>query len=122
MSRIITIAAASILASLMFAADAFAHAHLLSTFPEQNSSINTSPEELDLNFSEALNLKFTGITLTGPENKSIPIGEPMLMDHDKMFMISLVGALAPGKYTVDWHAVSTDGHKTKGSYSFTIKP
>ena len=26
-----------------------------------------------------------------------------------------------GKYTVDWHVVSVDGHKTKGQYTFSVK-
>jgi len=29
---------------------------------------------------------------------------------------------APGKYTVTWHALSQDTHKTQGSFSFTITP
>ncbi|EBS0022956.1 hypothetical protein DTE83_24205, partial [Salmonella enterica subsp. enterica serovar Enteritidis] len=24
-------------------------------------------------------------------------------------------------YTVDWHVVSVDGHKTKGKYTFSVK-
>ncbi|WP_288770824.1 copper resistance protein CopC, partial [uncultured Escherichia sp.] len=24
-------------------------------------------------------------------------------------------------YTVDWHVVSVDGHKTKGHYTFSVK-
>ena len=28
----------------------------------------------------------------------------------------------PGPTRSSWHALSTDGHKTKGSYAFTIKP
>ncbi|MDU5691430.1 MAG: copper resistance protein CopC, partial [Citrobacter freundii] len=29
--------------------------------------------------------------------------------------------LEAGKYTVDWHVVSVDGHKTKGQYTFSVK-
>ncbi|MGU7670331.1 copper resistance protein CopC [Escherichia coli] len=28
--------------------------------------------------------------------------------------------LAPGDYKVDWHAVSDDTHRVKGSYSFSV--
>jgi methionine-rich copper-binding protein CopC len=27
----------------------------------------------------------------------------------------------PGKILVAWHALSTDGHKTHGSFSFTVQ-
>ena len=29
--------------------------------------------------------------------------------------------LRPGEYTVAWHVVSVDGHKTKGQYTFSVK-
>jgi methionine-rich copper-binding protein CopC len=31
-----------------------------------------------------------------------------------------VGSLATGTYTVTWHALSVDTHKTQGSFSFTV--
>jgi len=36
-------------------------------------------------------------------------------------MVPVTGTLADGSYTVDWHALSGDGHKTHGSYTFTVK-
>ncbi|MCD4599315.1 copper resistance protein CopC, partial [Proteus mirabilis] len=33
----------------------------------------------------------------------------------------LEGGLAEGNYSVDWSVVSVDGHKTKGSYQFSVK-
>ncbi len=39
-----------------------------------------------------------------------------------MLVVPVIGALETGTYKVDWHALATDGHKTDGSYTFTIKP
>ena len=44
------------------------------------------------------------------------------MDNNTTLMVPVSGTLAPGIYTVEWHALSGDGHKTHGSYKFTIKP
>ena len=33
-----------------------------------------------------------------------------------------INDLAPGKYTVAWHAVGDDTHKVDGKYSFEVKP
>ena len=33
-------------------------------------------------------------------------------------IVPLAQALQPGNYTVDWHVVSVDGHKTRGTYTF----
>jgi methionine-rich copper-binding protein CopC len=37
-------------------------------------------------------------------------------------MVPLSETLAPGAYTVEWHALSADGHKTNGAFTFTVKP
>jgi copper resistance protein C len=106
---------------LVLAGQAEAHAHLQSAFPADKSVV-ASAEEIDLTFSEALNLKFSGLELIGPDNKAVAIGEPMLMDNDTMLMVPLTGDFVAGQYRVEWHVLSADGHKTKGSYTFTIKP
>jgi len=35
-------------------------------------------------------------------------------------IVPITGKLAPGKYVVEWHALSTDGQDSSGSYSFTL--
>jgi methionine-rich copper-binding protein CopC len=102
--------------------EALAHAHLTAASPAGGSTIAAAPAELDLTFSEAVELKFTGVTLTGPGKAAVKTGAAMLSGGDKTLKVRLGGPLAPGAYTVAWHALSTDGHKTAGSYSFTIKP
>jgi copper resistance protein C len=41
---------------------------------------------------------------------------------DTTLVVPVTATLAAGTYTVDWHALATDGHKTNGSYTFTVKP
>ena len=118
-SRILSLAIA---ASLALAGEAFAHAHLQTSVPADKAVVATSPSELDLTFTEELNIKFTGITVKGPGNADVKTGAAMLMDGDKGFMVPVSDKLAAGDYTVEWHALSADGHKTNGSFSFTVKP
>ncbi|MFO1088020.1 MAG: copper homeostasis periplasmic binding protein CopC [Hyphomicrobiales bacterium] len=122
MKRLIT--SSTIVLALMAsgAGQAFAHAHLTTTTPAANSTVSASPTELDLKFSEDLNLKFSGVKVLGPDKKAVQTGQPMLMDGDTTLMVPLTSALAPGAYTVQWHALSKDGHKTHGDYTFTVKP
>jgi methionine-rich copper-binding protein CopC len=115
------LAAAAALAVLAPTAPAFAHAHLQTSFPAADSVQATPPTEIDITFSEDVNLTFTGVTLTGPDNNIVPLGDGMLMGGNAMFMVPISGTLAPGKYTVDWHALATDGHKTTGTFSFTVQ-
>lgn len=113
------IAAASVIA---FTGAAFAHAHLQAAVPAIDGTVAAAPTELDLKFSEELNLKFTGVKVKGPDKKEVKTDGAMLMDGEKTLMVSLPSGLPAGTYTVEWHALSQDGHKTNGSYKFTVKP
>ena len=107
---------------LALAGQAFAHAHLQSATPAVDGIVAAAPTELDLTFSEDLNLKFSGIKVTGPDKAAVTTGEGMLMNKNTTLMVPVTGSLKAGTYTVDWHALSADGHKTQGSYKFTVKP
>ena len=104
-------------------APAFAHAHLKSATPAAGGTVATPPTELDLTFSEGLNLKFTGVKVTGPSKAGVATGDAALgSGGDTTLVVPVTDTLAAGSYTVAWHALSTDGHKTSGSYTFTVKP
>jgi hypothetical protein len=116
-----TLALASTFALALTGA-AFAHAHLKSSTPTAGSTLAAAPKELDLTFTEDLNLKFSGLELTGPDKKVVLTGQAMLMDKDTTLMVPVMGALPRSIYTVAWHALSKDGHKTSGTFAFTVKP
>ena len=122
----ITVARSFALASVGLAAvsaPAFAHAHLKSATPPIGATVSASPPELDLVFSEGLDLRFSGATITGPDKRPVSTGTAALgAGRDTTLVVPITGALAGGAYTVTWHALSTDGHKTSGTYTFTVKP
>ncbi len=122
MSKLIRIFGTAAFIGFGLTGAAFAHAHLKSAVPAAGSTVSTAPTELDLGFSEGVNLKFTGIKVTGPGKAAVPLGEAMLMGGDTTLMVPVSGTLGAGVYTVAWHALSTDGHKTNGTYTFTVQP
>ena len=102
---------------------ASAHAHLKTAVPAADSTVAASPSELRLDFTEGVNLKFTGVMVTGPAGAAVPTGSATLAPgDDKVLVVPVSGPLTPGAYKVSWHALATDGHKTDGSYGFTVKP
>ncbi len=105
-----------------FTGEAFAHAHLTSAVPPVNATVTTAPTELDLHFTEAVNLRFTGVTVTAPDKSTVAIGDARLANGDTTLIVPIGGKLGAGKYTINWHALSTDGHKTQGTYTVTVKP
>jgi hypothetical protein len=52
-----------------------------------------------------------------------PTGKPSVDPADNSVLVAPVPqALKPGVYTVTWHVVSVDTHKTQGSFNFTVAP
>lgn len=91
--------------------------------PAAESIVATAPTELDLTFTEGVNLAFTGVKVTGPGGTASPTGPVRQGPGGSSTVIVPVAApLGAGTYKVDWHALAIDGHKTTGSYGFTIKP
>ena len=123
MTRRITLLVLASALSLGLAGEAEAHAHLKTATPAMGATVATAPAELDLGFSEGVNPTFTGVTVTGPAGAVAPTGTAKLgPGGDTTLVVLVTGTLAAGTYKVDWHALATDGHKTNGTYTFTIKP
>ncbi len=117
-----TVVALSLLGSALLSQQALAHAHLTSAEPAQQSEVSVSPDHLTLHFSEDLEAAFTGITLSQDGGKPIATGKASVEETSKSTLIvPVTHPLSHGKYQVDWHALSVDGHKTNGSYTFSVK-
>lgn len=122
MRNIVLAAAFIAFASVTFSGTAYAHARLEAAQPPIGGTVTVAPNEINLIFSEELNQKFTGVKVTGPDNREVQTGDARLMDGDKTIRVALPAGLAAGIYKVEWHALSRDGHKTHGEYQFVVKP
>jgi copper resistance protein C len=112
-----------LVAGLVSASPALAHAHLEAETPPADAVLAASPSALTLGFSEGLEIGLSGAILRGQDGRVIPTGGAVLAPNDdKKITVPLKGALSAGKYTVEWHALSKDGHATHGSYQFTVVP
>jgi len=116
------LSAAVFLSAMLTTASVFAHAHLQQQIPAADSTVSVSPQALTLTFSEGVERSFSGVTLSGPQNKPVATGKLARSDGNKVQLtLPLNEPLAAGEYTVEWHVVSVDGHKTKGQYHFSVK-
>ena len=111
------------LVSVAFSTAAFAHAQLQKAAPAVGSTIASSPSEIRLKYSEAVEPRFSGLTLAAQDGASQPIGPVSVNSGDPTVLVAKVGqTLKPGTYKVTWHVVSVDTHRTQGSFVFTIAP
>lgn len=110
------------LSGFMLAQQAQAHAHLKNSQPAAKSEVSVSPTQLTLNFTEDLEAKFSGVELKDSKGSVIKTDKATLSPDSKAeLIIKLDSPLKTGSYEVDWHALSVDGHKTQGSYNFSVK-
>ena len=108
---------------LLSATSAFAHAEFVKSTPAPDSTITASPNEIDITFSEAIDLKFSGAKLADSMNMDIATGAASLAKGgDITLVIPITKPLVAGDYVVAWRNLSKDGHKLKGSFKFTVKP
>ena len=100
---------------------ALAHARLKKSDPPAGGAVATSPNEIRLQFSEGIEPKFSGITLTRG-GETVPTGPAAIDPNDKATLVVPIGApLTVGVYKINWHAVSADTHKTEGSFNFEVR-
>jgi methionine-rich copper-binding protein CopC len=111
----------AILAAIFLAGPAFAHPKLDSASPAADVSVVASPKEIKLNFNEGIIAKFSGLELKDESGHAVAVGTPVGDPKDpKQLVVPVSTALAVGRYTVNWHAVSEDTHKVSGEYSFRV--
>ncbi len=107
-------------AALLGVGQAQAHAKLVTSDPAANATV-AAPKMIQLQFNEELAKKLSSAKLTDTDGKAVA-SMSMEAKDAKSLTVMPGTTLAPGLYTVSWIAVTTDdGHKTTGSFSFTVK-
>ena len=98
-----------------------AHAQLISSSPAANSLIPVPPSELNLSFSEAVDLDSIVVTILDENGAAIATGTPRFVSGSDRQVIVPVSDISVGTYTVSWTDRSaTDGHTVSGSYAFRV--
>ncbi|KAF9120929.1 hypothetical protein BGX30_002879 [Mortierella sp. GBA39] len=102
---------------LIHPAASSAHAYLTKSSPSDNEVMTQAPAKVTLQFNEALQPAFHSIIVmdsSGAEvnqgNSRVPAGQPAVLEVD------LKTGLPDGIYTVQWKAVSGDGHPVNGTF------
>jgi methionine-rich copper-binding protein CopC len=114
------LAAASLSLMLAGTSPAFAHAHLVKSNPAINSTVKAMPKMLTLTFTESVEAPFCTVVIENSAGKQIEKGKVQAVSghpNDIAVPLSIPGE---GTFRVIWHALSTDAHKTKGNFTFTV--
>lgn len=96
---------------------AHAHAMLDRAMPAPGATVHGSPGTVRMWFTEKLEPKFSGATVTGPSGQNVSGRASISGDQ----IIIGLPKLSAGVYRVNWRAVSVDTHRTEGSFTFEVK-
>jgi methionine-rich copper-binding protein CopC len=114
------------IAAATFAVGGVAQAHpkLTSATPAANATV-AKPAHIDLHFSEKLIPAFSKADLTMaamPGMAAMKMASTAVLAADGLSLVVTPKAPLPaGRYNVAWQVVSTDTHKSAGSYAFAVK-
>lgn len=117
---LLTLALALALLGLALPIPAIAHGHLVRSVPQAGGVATASLAEIRTEFTEAIEARFSGLELAGPNGQRITTGRVKV--EGATMVVPLTQPLAVGRYRVNWRVLSVDSHRTKGSFTFEVRP
>ncbi|ROS75373.1 copper resistance CopC family protein [Cellulomonas sp. PhB143] len=99
------------------ASAAQAHDVLVSTDPDDGSTVDAAPGTVSLTFDQPALAVGTQIDVFTPDGTDVSVGDAQVVDN--VVSQDVGGTLPAGDYTVQWRVVSADGHPIDGEFSFT---
>jgi copper resistance protein C len=102
---------------LLVTGEATAHALLDRAEPRVGNTVATAPREVTLWFTQKLEAAFSNLTVTNAAGERVDTGRVRVSGNQMSISLRPGGA---GKYSVTWHVLSVDAHRTDGSFSFQV--
>ena len=113
------------LAGILFLAaesKGWAHAFLDHSEPKVGSTITNAPFEIKLWFNQDVEPAFSSIKVQNASETEVDKKDTHRDAKNKALLVVSESPLPAGTYTVFWHVVSEDTHRTQGHFKFTIQP
>ena len=99
---------------------AFAHATPEAEDPRVGSTVTAPPQQVVIRFDAPIETLFSKLDVLDSNGQSKAEGAPQVNTETRTLTVRL-RPLPPGEYTVKWSVVAKDGHRTEGSYTFTVE-
>jgi methionine-rich copper-binding protein CopC len=123
MNWIRPIARLAMLAVLVIApggsAIAWAHAFPKAEQPLVGCTVSIPPSRVTITYDAPIESLFAKLDVLDGAGQEQTVGSPTVGPDRRTLSVKLK-PLKPGDYTVNWSVVAEDGHRTEGSYSFTV--
>jgi methionine-rich copper-binding protein CopC len=111
----------AIIASLAFPQTSFAHAIMVKSQPEADSTIADSPKQVDTWFNDKVGSEYKALAVINSAGQRVDNKDATQETFDHSHLYTTVSDLPPDTYTVRYRVVSMDTHIVTGKFKFTIK-
>jgi copper resistance protein C len=98
-----------------------AHAFLQQAEPGVGSTVQTSPSEVKIRFTEKIEPAVSKIQVFAESGKEVDKGDVHGARSDPTLLIVSLPKLGTGTYKVVWRVISIDTHPTEGNFSFHVR-
>jgi copper transport protein len=121
MKRALALTALVVVAIVVTAGPAFAHATAVSFSPAQGARLpaGSPPRVLSVGFDEGVQIPPNALQMFDSTGKQVQLG-PATHSNGEASMGATVPKIADGTYVVTWRAVSDDAHPVSGSWTFSV--
>jgi methionine-rich copper-binding protein CopC len=99
----------------------FAHAIMVKSQPEVDSTIAESPKQVDVWFNDKVGSEYKALAVINGAGKRVDNKDVEQETFDQSHLYITVTDLPPDTYTVRYRVVSIDTHIVTGKFKFTIK-
>jgi len=97
-----------------------AHAFLKDAEPGVGSTVQASPNEVKIRFTENIEPAFSSIQVFDASNRQVDKRDVHVDRSDHALLQISLPQLKAGIYKVVWRVVSVDTHVTNGSFTFRV--
>ena len=99
----------------------FGHAFVVNSSPAQSQSMPSSPQQVNVFFSEPVDLRYSHLKVLDSNGKQVDNADVHYLQNDESTLTVSVPLLEDGTYTVSTNVLSQiDGHVTDNAFVFAI--
>ena len=100
---------------------AWGHAFPQRAEPSAGATLAAAPALVRIWFDAALEPAFSSLRVQTAHGQPITHEEGQVDASDATLLTARLPPLEPGTYRVLWSVVARDGHRTEGTYTFTVQ-
>lgn len=103
-----------------FADSAEAHGIPMESKPQAGETVPLRVPQIELRFNTRIERSLSWLRLAGPSGDLVPLSTERAGKPRPEYLTATARSLPPGQYTVHWRILTTDGHLSRGRFSFQV--